>query len=535
MNDQSHIFRKALTGIGDDGEVAVFNDTRGLTGSDELRVDDKGRLLIKGRQAVTEAPQDGRLYGRRNAGWSEVQAVSVIGGGGGGGSSGEGGGEQGPPGPAGPTGPAGPQGEPGVDGADGLDGAPGPQGPQGETGPQGPRGPQGDSGAVIPPATVPPLIDGTAAVGSSIYYAREDHVHPSDVDARGVRFDAAQSLTIAQKTQARSNIYAAPFDALAYNGMQVNGSMEVSQEKGLLGPVNVGYALDGFGVSGVGSMVAVVQQTASSPPPGFLYSLHATITTGQPSLAATDYRTFFTYLEGYRVARLAWGNATAQPLTIAFWVRTSRTGMYSGSVKNQDNTRSYPFPFTMNAANVWEYKTVTIPGDTGGTWAKTNGISIVLSFAIAVGTTYAGPPNVWATANYVGVTGSINGGAATNDIFNITGVVVLPGIEAPSAERSALIMRPYAQELVTCQRYWETGTTWWAGNAPGAGFAVGGFISFTEKRAVPTLTKGAFNSQLNAATNVLDSATMKSARHMFSGVAAGQVIGSEFWFADARL
>src|SRR6187455_951610 len=230
--------RKAVAGQGLEGEVAVWDDRQTLAGSDELRIDDKGRLQVKNRPVVTEAPQDGRVYGRRNAGWTEVGVGGV---GGGGGSGGE-------PIP-GPPGPPGEKGEPGADstvpgppGPPGEDSTvPGPPGPPGNDstvpGPPGPQGPQGDPGPGAVPATALPLIDDVAAVGASMKFAREDHVHPSDVAARAVRFDAVQALTIAQKTQARSNIYAAPLDALAYSGMQINGSMEVSQERGFSNPV----------------------------------------------------------------------------------------------------------------------------------------------------------------------------------------------------------------------------------------------------------------------------------------------------------
>lgn len=443
-----------MTGQGLDGEVAVFNGSQSLAGSDDLRVDAKGRLLVKGRQAVTEAPQDGRIYGRRNAGWSEVQVAGGGGGGGGGSSSGEGGGEQGPQGEPGPMGPPGPQGEPGVDGADGIDGAPGPQGPQG---PQGVPGTPGVPGAGTP-GTVPPLIDGTAAIGTSIAYAREDHVHPSDVNARGVRFDAAQSLTVAQKTQARSNIYAAPFDAMAYSGMQINGSMEVSQEKGYITQTTVtGFVCDGWLIEVVGAMVPWAN-CANSPGTfvGLPNYLSVAITTAQPSLGAGDAISVSQKIEGYRIARLGWGAANAQPITIGFWTKHHRTGLYTGTIRNGGGTRGYAFSYNHAVADVAQYNTVTIPGCIDGTWPVDNSASMRLTFAIGCGSTYTAPSlNTWLPSGYIAGPGQINGVAATSDFFRITGVVVLPGIEAPSSERSPLIMRPFDQELLLCMRYWQ--------------------------------------------------------------------------------
>ena len=111
---------------------------------DDLELDEAGRLRVRGKAVVTEAPSDGKYYARRNAGWDDIaKAFARKGeGGGGGGTDGEG-----IPGPPGPEGPQGPQGEPGPAGADGADGAQGPQGDPGPQGDVGPMGPQGDPGA----------------------------------------------------------------------------------------------------------------------------------------------------------------------------------------------------------------------------------------------------------------------------------------------------------------------------------------------------------------------------------------------------
>jgi hypothetical protein len=132
---------KTLGGKGREGEVAVWEDGQTIAGSEDLRVDGNGRLQVKNRAVVTEAPQDGKLYGRRNANWAEVRSGPAVGGGGGGSDSGGSGG-QGPPGPPGPQGPTGPQGPAGADST-----VPGPQGPVGPAGVQGPTGAQGPAGA----------------------------------------------------------------------------------------------------------------------------------------------------------------------------------------------------------------------------------------------------------------------------------------------------------------------------------------------------------------------------------------------------
>src|SRR4029077_8843519 len=124
------------------------------------------------------------------------------------------------------------------------------------------------------------------------------------------------------------------------------------------------------------------------------------------------------------------------------------------SLRNGATDRSYVTTYTQNVADVAEYKTITVPGDTAGTWTRDNTIGLVVAFALACGTTPTAPAaNTWYTTTapgYVAAPGQINAVAATSDIFRLAGVIVLPGIEAPSAARSALIMRPFDQELITC-------------------------------------------------------------------------------------
>ena len=347
------------------------------------------------------------------------------------------------------------------------------------------------------PATATPLANGVGAVGVSLKYAREDHVHPAGAAGSGdvsgpagavadniatyngttgkiikdggvlisslqpanqaVRYDAAQSLTSAQQTQARQNIFAAPFDALAYNGMQINGSMEVSQEKGTTPTTTAAfYICDGWKQNFSGTMVLQGAQVAAPTIyPGYSTVLVVTMLTAQASLAAGDFAFITQPIEGYRIVRLAWGTASAQPITIGFWSSHHRTGLYSGSVRNNAVNRSYAFTYTQNAADTPQYNAVTIPGDTTGTWTIDNTAGINLTFSLGAGATYTAPSaNAWLAGSYQAAPGQINAVAASSDVFRITGVVVLPGIEAPSAARSALIMRPYDQELVTCQRYW---------------------------------------------------------------------------------
>jgi hypothetical protein len=169
-------------------------------------------------------------------------------------------------------------------------------------------------------------------------------------------------------------------------------------------------------------------------------------------------------IEGYRIARLAWGTTNAQPITIGFWSCHYRPGLYSGAIRNGANNRSYVFSYTQNGVFAAQYNTVTIPGDTTGTWPTDNTAAMFLSFSGGCGSTYIAPSiNTWTAGNYFAASGQVNAVQTVQDQVMVTGVVVLPGIEAPSAARSAYIMRPYDQEKFLCKRYYvsETYTNRW--------------------------------------------------------------------------
>ena len=268
-----------------------------------------------------------------------------------------------------------------------------------------------------------------------------------------------QTVTAAQQTIARQNIYAAPFDVMSYSGMQINGSMEVSQERGGTARTTAGYVCDGWYLFFSGTMAVSSAQagTAISDVPGISGLTYIAVTTAQASIGASDQAVLFQNIEGYRVARLGWGTASAQSITIGFWTAHQRTGVYSITVSNMPTTnRSYSSTYTQNASGVYQYNTITIPGDTTGTWPRDNSSALRVKFAMAAGSTLTAPSvNTWGAGDYSAAPGQINGVAATSDAFRITGVVVLPGIEAPTAARSPLIMRPYDQEIMTCRRYWK--------------------------------------------------------------------------------
>lgn len=305
-------------------------------------------------------------------------------------------------------------------------------------------------------------------------------------------------------------VKATAVDALAYSGMQINGGMEVSQERGATPTTaSSGYICDGWKIGFNGTMATSAYQSVNGTQiPGIPNCLVVSTTTAQASIPAGIYASVSTNIEGYRVSRLGFGKSGAGPVTVAFWTAHTRTGTYSVSLRNGTGTRSCAASYTQNVTNTWEYKTVSFPGCTDGGWANDYALGMMIDFALAVGSTFTAPATgTWYSANYFAAPGQINAVAATSDNFRLTGVVVLPGIEAPSAERAPLIMRPYDQELLTCQRYfWKfqpgiTNTPFTIGHAQSTSTAVFRISYPINMRAGPTVTVSAAGEFITLTAN----------------------------------
>jgi len=242
-----------------------------------------------------------------------------------------------------------------------------------------------------------------------------------------------------------------------FGGMRnriINGAMMVSQRgtsfSGLTDGYNATYALDRWAwqETGTSTGVQTISQDTTSPPVGFINSLKVLTTTAHAVGSGNAYG-IFQHIEGLNIADLDWGKATAKPITVSFWVKSSLIGTFSGSIKNGANfDRSYVFNYTINSANTWEYKTVTIPGDTTGTWPTDNTRGIMLNFDLGTGSTYQGTANTWTAVNNASTSGSQSVVGTLNATWNITGVQLEKGSAASAFEN-----RQYGQELALCQRY----------------------------------------------------------------------------------
>jgi hypothetical protein len=330
-------------------------------------------------------------------------------------------------------------------------------------------------------------------------------------------------------------IFAAPFDAMAYSGMQINGDFNISQQLGLGGTnINNAYFADQWRMSAAGATMFAGSRSPLFPgiASAGLYSAQ----TSKPTLSADDLFSFQQRIEGYRILRLMWGTALAMPVTIAFWSQHNASGTYSVSVRNFDGSRSYVTSYTQSASNTAEYKVVTIPGCVDGVWKANNEIGILLDFCFGSGSTYtATTANVWVNGNKTAAPGQVNAMAVTDNFGHISGVTVLPGTQAPTAAQSPLIMRPYDQELATCQRYYYKLIGGLQTHAVSGTYYSVHWLHPVMMRVAPTMTRIADLTLVNFSPPISEYSGADGVRLTAQATGNGQAGFSTQFHADARL
>ena len=302
-------------------------------------------------------------------------------------------------------------------------------------------------------------------------------------------------------TQVQSGILADSTQTYGMKNRIINGAMVIDQRNAGAASANTinGYFLDRWDVAQSVTGKIIAQQNAGSvtPPVGFTNYLGITSQSAY-SLLSGDYYNVSQNIEGFNVADLMWGTANAKTVTLSFWVRSSLTGTFGGDLKNSAANRSYPFTYTISSANTWEQKSITVAGDTSGTWLTTNGIGLRIQISLGAGSTYSGTAGAWASANYASATGAVSVVGTNAATFYITGVQLEVGSTATSFD-----YRPYGTELALCQRYYwkNSGGVWTGINA-----AAGAVFSFPVFLPVSMRTAPTFS------TNMTDANTSVSAQ-----------------------
>jgi hypothetical protein len=224
----------------------------------------------------------------------------------------------------------------------------------------------------------------------------------------------------------------------------INGDFQINQ-RAVTSSTSNGYLADRW-YCGVNN--THTQAIVSDAPDGFEYS-HK-ITVGSAS-ANTVLGYFFTKIEAQNIITpLGWdGAGNGSNAVLSFWVKSSVTGKYSTYSRNNADTENYIKTFTINSANTWEYKTLSITPPTAGTWTTDNTSGLQVSFGISgSASANAVASEGWHTANYIMTTDSTDLYTNAGATWQITGLQLEIGdIATPFEHRS------YGEELALCQRY----------------------------------------------------------------------------------
>jgi hypothetical protein len=357
----------------------------------------------------------------------------------------------------------------------------------------------------MPLTQVPPaLLTSTTGTGSTVVLSASPSF-TGTVTTPGVTFSDASSQTAA----------ASPY---VLKNRIINGDMRIDQRNAGAATANTisGYTLDRWQViqSVTGKLIAQQNAAAVTPPTGFTNYLGVTSQSSY-SILTGDYYAILQPIEGYNIADLDFGKATAKTVTLSFWVRSSLTGTFSGSLRNSAADRSFPFTYTISVANTWELKSVTIAGDTSGTWLTTNGIGLYIWFSLGTGSTYSGTAGAWAATNYVSATGATSVVGTNGATFYITGVQLEVGSTATPFER-----RMYGQELINCQRYYEKVVNGVFNTPMTDGYARAYYFFKVTKRAAPTVVNTGGSGGLSPDIDSIYSAQASGNAYIIAGATA---------------
>ena len=270
--------------------------------------------------------------------------------------------------------------------------------------------------------------------------------------------------------------------ALSNRNLIINGAMTIDQRNSgssVTPTADQTYVLDRFGAGlSVASKFSLEQTT--TVPAGFENSMKATVVSAYTPGSA-EWFGFFHKVEGLNASHLDFGTSDAKTLTLSFWVRSSVTGDYGFSLANSAQNRAYPVLYNISAADTWEHKTITIAGDTSGTWLTTDGIGLNLLWSLGAGSSYLQTANAWGTGLGLGTTGQTNWITNASATFYITGVQLEVGETATPFEHE-----DFGTTLAKCQRYYErTGLV--VVTSTGTQGIPSGYYSVS-KRTSPTLT-----------------------------------------------
>ena len=238
-------------------------------------------------------------------------------------------------------------------------------------------------------------------------------------------------------------------NASSFKNRIINGAMVIAQRGTGTTSNTFVNQVDQFQVASNSSATFTFGQSSTAPT-GFIKSALNT-NTSAITLTGTNYYQIRNVIEGLNIADLGWGTANAKAVTLSFWVYSSLTGSFGGSIFNGSANYSYPFLYTVSSANTWTQISVSIAGPTAGTWATDNGTGMFIEWSLGCGSTYLGTAGAWAASRFQGATGQVQLSQTNGATFYITGAQLEVGTVATSFD-----YRSYGTEFSLCQRYYQT-------------------------------------------------------------------------------
>jgi hypothetical protein len=305
----------------------------------------------------------------------------------------------------------------------------------------------------------------------------------------------------------------------------INGAMVIDQRNAGASSTANAYTVDRFVYFGSQASKITWQQNAGSvtPPAGFTNYLGFTSSSAY-TVGASEQFKLYQVIEGFNIADLGWGTANAKTVTLSFWVRSSLTGTFGGSLQNSAFNRCYPFSYTISTANTWEQKSITIAGDTTGTWETTNGAGIYLNFGLGVGSSLSNTAGAWTTSG-ISATGATSVVGTNGATWFITGCQLEVGSTATSFD-----YRPYGTELALCQRYYqELGAIYYTYyGAGGTNYLPGIQSLLVSMRASPSFSTSSISYYAGSVTSITPSYYLGSvyANASISGAGFGGYYGT---------
>jgi hypothetical protein len=326
--------------------------------------------------------------------------------------------------------------------------------------------------------------------------------------------------------------------ALSNRNLIINGGMKISQRIGTTATAITGgnYGLDRWHAYYDGNSYTTQQVTDA--PSGFYNSMKLLVT----GTTTPNYSFFSQKLEGNNVNHIGLGTANCQSFTVSFYVKSSVAGIYSIAMTNGAGDLAYPLQYTINSANTWERKTMTIPPITSGTWTKDNTVGLAIRVNLGSPSSRTDTSGAWSSGNFDGAdgsTGAVTWATTSGATFYMTGCQIEVGTEATPFEH-----RSFGDELARCQRYHyvlqeaglanganETGITCCSYGAN----AFFGTVYFpVTMRATPTMSAGGSwatrdnnNEELPSGFGGLQRASPRSV--LVSGTATSVSAGDAFW------